>query len=219
MSSIPNPKPRTELTTRAAGYPKIETDDQMREAKSLLEVIEDVMGEIHDSFDEHIKAAHRAHKAILATRSGHLAPLDEAAKRLKRLLGDYRNMLNRQALERAKQARLEAEAERSRLAEQLRLEGVDAESARQVAAAEVVPEIPRADPVSASEAGVAIIERWRGRVTDVRKLCRHIAEGKAPVELVKVDEGAVNRWAAMMKGAARIGGVELWIEKTQRRVR
>lgn len=161
-----------------------------------------------------IQAAHDTWKKALAMLRRIDEPLEKAEKLLRMKLGAW-----------SEKVRLEAEAERRRLeAEQRRLqaeeaERVAAEAMKQGATEDEVeavmdqvmmapaPVIVHA-PVSPAVSGFYSRETWSAQVTDVKALCKAIADGTASVHFVEPNMTALNQMARAQKNTLNIAGVK-----------
>lgn len=62
-------------------------------------------------------------------------------------------------------------------------------------------------------AGVQIKDNWKGEVHDLLLLLEAILDGKAPINLIKVDETALNSIAKSLKGAVNYPGIRFYNDK------
>lgn len=110
----------------------------------------------------------------------------------------------------AEQERLRKEAERD--AKKLEKKG-DAEAAQAVR--DAVPVVTAAAPVAAPTklAGTVTREVWRGEVTDIKALCRAIADGHAPEDLVTVNQASLNKMATALKKLFKVPGCRAFSEE------
>lgn len=97
---------------------KITTPEQYNGAGNSLTGIKGLMKKIQDTFDPHIKRAFDAHRALVAERKAHEAPLIEAESILKRAMVEYNNEQERIRQEQERKAREQAEKEQAKLREQ-----------------------------------------------------------------------------------------------------
>lgn len=177
----------------------------LRETKAIREAIE-------QTFDPAIKAAHDAHKAVLAAKRRHLDPVDDAERHVKGLVGAYTTEQQRLARE----AQRAAEEERARLAraaeeERLRREAVNlypsTEDALPPPPPEEPPPAPPPLPIVPAAPGVQVRAKWVADVTDLAALVRAVATGAAPLHLLAADATALRKFAEATKGTASIPGV------------
>jgi hypothetical protein len=84
-------------------------------AKDSIRQIKERRSKIDATFDTHIKAAHAAHKALVATKKGFTDELDEAERIIKGKIGGYELEQRRIQAAAEQKAREEAEAERKKI--------------------------------------------------------------------------------------------------------
>ena len=58
-----------------------------------------------------------------------------------------------------------------------------------------------------------IKDNWKGEVHDLLLLLEAILDGKAPINLIKVDETALNSIAKSLKGAVNYPGIRFYNDK------
>jgi rRNA processing protein Gar1 len=169
---------------------------------------------VHELFDEHIADAHKLHKGLTEKRKKLLDPLDYYAGRL----GGAASMARRE-LARREQAVIEEEARRQRqeLEESAREAAAAAEAqGEKDLAAKIIERVavmpPPAAPTAAMRAGtgtgMSYLDTWRAEVVSIRDLCRAIADGKAPEDLVEPNMGRLNAIARALKGTMSVPGVQ-----------
>lgn len=248
----------TELTTPEQLSAQVEKSEIVAVARTMMvvnergvEVARDTIRQIKErrdkidaTFDPHIKAAHKAHKDLLATKKGFTDELDEAEKVIKRKIADHNLEEERKRKEEEEKARQEAErlklqaltnaqkkvqsalSKVTSLEEQitelqqmregevtdtereviereieilhLKIEGEKekAETAQQrayQATEAVIPAVASTPKVS----GVATKKVWNVLHIDSSKLISAIAAGKAPANIIKWDETAIKKAAAL----------------------
>ena len=64
--------------------------------------------------------------------------------------------------------------------------------------------------------GAAFVDKWSAELIDMGELIRAIADGKAPVTLVKVDQTALNQLARALKSALSVPGVRAVCQQDMR---
>lgn len=166
---------------------------------------------ITEEFAPMKEAAHKAHKAITAKEGEYLKPITEAESTLKASIIKWQD--EQEAIRRAEQARLEAESRAAAEEERKRRE----EEALQVAIAEGSDEVyvepapyvppPIAAPTYEKVTGLGITRRWGAEVTDIKKLCRAVADGVVPESYVLPNMPALNQRAQADKQALLLPGV------------
>lgn len=182
-------------------------------ASQMLIGIKGLRKQIDETFDGPIQKAFQAHRAIIDSKRKVEAPLIEAERIIKDGISAFE----------IEQRRIQQEAERKameeseRQAEQLRLE--NAVAAEQMgASAEVVEEIlespipvvpaPVAPTFQRAE-GISTRASYKAQVTDIKALCRAVAEGKASVECVMPNMPVLNGLARSLKSTMQIPGVRV----------
>lgn len=80
----------SDVTAKAAAF-IITTSAEENAAVEIIRVIRDLKKEIDITFDDAIKKAHEAHKAMLAGKKRHLDPLDAAEKQIREKIIRFQN--------------------------------------------------------------------------------------------------------------------------------
>jgi anion-transporting ArsA/GET3 family ATPase len=184
----------------------------------LWKAIGEMIKEVKDTFDPICEAAFRAHKAATAKRAKYLDPLQAAYKRVKALMADYDAEQERLRLE--EQRRLEEEARKAE-EERLLAEAIAAEEAakangatqEEAQAEQIISQpvyvppvlVPKATPKM--QGGPVFREIWSAQITDMKALCRAVADGKASPECVIGNMPVLNRMAGALKSTLNIPGV------------
>ena len=228
--AIPNdPKlvpARDELVQVAERLKVVDQTTYERAAAFLLD-LKAMLARVAQTFDPVVETAHAAHKAALAAKKEHSAPLLHSEALIKGRMAGWAQEQRRIA--QAEQERLEREAREKREAamreqraaeEKRRLEEAEALEfeGRQSEALEVL-EKPMPPPAPApivrkveapvpKVAGVQITERWSGEVWDLMELVKAIAAGKAPLGFVRASMPEINAWAGLTKGSQEIPGIK-----------
>jgi len=180
-------------------------------AGEMWKVIGDMMKEVSDTFDPIIAAAHTSHKKALEQKAKYFKPLDDARRNVKKLMSDYD--LEQERIRREEQRRLEEEA-RKREEERRLQEALNAEAAGDNEEAEAILDEPvRVAPVIVQRStpkmtgGPVYREVWSAEVTDIKALCRAVANGQASPECVMGNMPTLNRMATALKATLNIPGV------------
>ena len=184
----------------------------------MLIGIKGLRNEIADTFNEPIQKAFQAHRAIVALKKNVEAPLEDAERIIKGAVGAFHLEQQRIRQELERKAREEAE----RQAEQMRLDmAVQAEEmGADAAVVEEILETPipiapvAVAPTFTRAAGVSTRETWRAEVSDLKALCRAVADGQASLECVQPNMVALNGLARSLKGTMSIPGVRAVPETT-----
>lgn len=189
----------------------IRTADDYKQAAEFKITLSDWRKKIVEEFAPMKEAAHKAHKAITAKEGEYLKPITDAEATLKASIIKWQD--EQEAIRRAEQARLEAEARAAAEEERKRRE----EEALQAAIAEGTDDVyvepapyvppPIAAPTYEKVTGLGITRRWGAEVTDIKKLCRAVADGVVPESYVLPNQVALNQRAAADKQSLIIPGV------------
>jgi hypothetical protein len=189
------------------------TDQHSYDAAAEMVIgIKRLRKEVADSYDPVIQSAYKAHRAAVAAKKKIDGPLEEAEAILKGGLTKWNQAQERLRLEAERRAR----EEQWRMEQELRLARAT-ELADLGAPEEVVSDIldtrvempaPIAAPTFTKAEGVSSRETWRAEVFDVVALCKAIAEGKVPANLIEPNMPALNGMARALKEALNIPGVK-----------
>jgi hypothetical protein len=95
----------------------IATQQHVEAARDFIRTIKERRGKVDATFDVHIKAAHQAHKALVATKKTFTDDLDEAERIIKNKVGFYQLEQERLARIEQEKARKKAEAEQQKAIE------------------------------------------------------------------------------------------------------
>ena len=169
---------------------------------------------IGEMLDPPVKAAHTAHKEMVANRKKFLEP----AQRIERSYGHEMTRWTteqerlRLVAEAEQRAIAQAAAEEARLAEAVRMEDAgDKEGATRVLDAPIIPAPVMLPDVVPQVKGVTksrVI--WKGRVTDASLV---------PRDFLIPDQTEINKFAALYKGKRAMPGVEIYSETSRMGVR
>ena len=169
---------------------------------------------------EERKGMKRQWKALEALRKKTLKPFDDGRRGVQALFTPAldalkeaddimeRGMLDYRAAEqRAAQATASAEAERLRTEQEalatMAEQCGDPETAEDLRGQSV--HVPVAAPVAAD--GTWPVTRWTAEMTDIIALCKAVADGTAPAELVQLNQPAANRMASALRDAVSYPGL------------
>ena len=217
-----------EVSTRALTIPeqanavKIVDPDSYVRASGLWQDIRALRKQVSDTFTPIIQKAHAAHREALDRKAAVDAPLETAEKTVKKAMNAWDEEQER--IRQAEQRRLQEEArkreEEARLAAAIEAEkeGAKEEAEQILEAPAYVPPVvvPKATPKVAG--GPVFTTRWYASVTDIKALCRAVADGKASTEYVMGLEKdkvtgiigcpALNKIATALKGTMSVPGVQ-----------
>ncbi len=191
----------------------------------------EALGQIGKVFDPLIEAAKEAKRkadvvraAIVNQKDEFTKPWDTAKEHISRQLIAYKEEQDRKRREEEEQKRQEAikaemarrkAEEEARLAAAAELEAAGATEEAKALVEEAVQEsekpvevyIPPTETKKVEIGGGSFRETWRAEVTDIKKLCLAIAQGKASVNLVEANMPALNRLAVALHDQMNIPGV------------
>jgi len=221
------PQLATEDQTQANSLPQLATElvisDQAgyERAGSLLTSIKAIRKKIADTFDPHIKAAHDAHKRLIATKNEFDDPNAAAEKAVKGKLKGYIDEEERKA----RIAQIEADRKAKEADEAQRLAEAEAlEEAGESEAANEVLEAPPAPPpppkaAAPKAAGVSVRKVWSAGVVDGPAFLQAVVDGNANAKAVLNDEKvkkAINArltsLAKSLQGELEIPGVQVYCD-------
>lgn len=156
--------------------------------------------------------AYRAYDSLMDKFNQGEKPLKEAEDAVSMAIRRWDAQQTQLREERQRQAQLKAEEDaRVEAAKQAEFAEMAGASAQEVEAIASAPIAVVAAPVEATyERRVGATPRklsWKGRVTDMKKLCAAIGKGQAPVTFVEPNESAINSRANSDRNTMNIPGV------------
>jgi len=222
--------PIGKLITTTGRLKDVATNKDRDRAGAYLTRLHEVKKEITGHFKPFADALNKAHKAITGKRGLLVADIETEQTRLKRIIGDYDRA--EQARRDAEQARLNAELEVKRKAQQEKIKEAGEAEARELAAqgrdaeAEAVrdvaanePEIPKTEvivPDTKSKPSTSSLKEtmtWKFRVVDTDKVIAAVAARDAPSSVLMVNESVVRALVKAQKMAFNVPGIEAYEEK------
>jgi ribonucleotide monophosphatase NagD (HAD superfamily) len=176
-------------------------------AANLLKDIAAMKKQIREHHRPTIEAAYEAHKLAVAAEKRFLDPLTEADKTIRDAMGRWNQLQAVEKAEREEDAR-KADDER-RLAEAIKVEegGAAPETVNLVLDTPKPAPAPLT-PVTPTVEGVHERTTWHAEVTDLRELCKAVAEGNVSIEAVNPNMTFLNDRARMYKAGLSIPGVK-----------
>ena len=211
-----------ELAAEASGFLnasqtfKIATTEQYELAGDRLRGIKALRQKIAETFDQHIKRAHEAHKALVKEKSDAEAPLTAAEGIYKRAMLTFQQDQERRRQE--EQARAEEAARKER--EKLEAQAAKAEERGKVEKAETLRAVATtiATPVIASTtpkvSGISTRSTWRAEVTSKPDLIKAVAAGTVPMAALDPNDTFLNQQARSLKNELNYPGVKAVEEKS-----
>ena len=191
---------------RLGGIKVITNADDYKHAGEWWKAGRDMMAAIDNAYDSIIAAAHKAHKEAVAKKKYFYEPVEQATKRVKRLMADYD--AEQERIRKAEQLRLEAEA-RAREEERKLNEAIAVAATDPVQADAIMEETIIVAPVILPKStpkveGMVYREIWKFEITDA---------GKIPRQFMTPDEKAIGGVVRSLKGQTNIPGVRVYSEK------
>jgi len=207
------------LSTKVIDHASLELGNQLfLQADSALKAID-------DKLDPKRELAYRAYQEWLKLIKELKDPYLKAKAYLNGQIVDYKREQDRkrdEEQERLRQEALKAEAARRKEEEDRKTqEAADLEAAglqeeAQALVDEVIEDIgkpvevyvPPPETAKVKLDGASIRETWSAQVTDLRALCRAVADGKAPLAYIEANMTALNAQARSLKKELNIPGVK-----------
>ena len=202
------------LVVRADAF-VIESDIAYETAADFLRDCKAMQKDIREAFEEPVKKAHEAHKAMTGLRGKLLSPIEAADKRVKAKMAGWVEAKERAARE--EEQRRQAEARKAeedrRLAEaaQLEAQGRQQEADAALAAPVHVP-AQRVVAAPPKVEGTAVRKKYGAKVVDLDALVRAVAAGKVPLTLICPNQRALDSLAQAGPESFAIPGCELVTE-------
>lgn len=179
-------------------------------ACSLLQTIKSLRKSVFDKLDPLRKAAYDTYQRSLGLLKEADQPLETAEAAIKRVIASWDQEQQRIERERLRLAEEEArrQAEEERLANAVAVEetGASEEEVEAVLEIPVAPLRVTQQPAYQRAAGTSVSYRWSGEVTDIKALCRAIADGKVPTNFVTANVAAINKMACAQREMFNLPG-------------
>ena len=212
---------QTEANTLAAQARTIKVADNLSYmvAGEFVKGLKDLRGKITDYFKPLKEAAYKAHKAITQKEAGELAPIDEADRMVRQSISAY--LMAQEAIRKAEQERLEAEArvaaekEKERLLKQAVKADAKGDAAKSTELIEKAEQV-YVEPVFAASVVAKTSKIDNGSITtkkdiqveviDLKSLLQSILEGKAPLTVVEIKVNILKSWIKS-SGVKEVAGI------------
>lgn len=156
------------------------------------------------------EATNNAHKTAVAAEKKLLEPIQNAERIIKDAIGDWdreQQRLLQEEQRKLQEAQRKADEEaRLALAAEAEANGAPEETVDEILETTVVQPALVVQPTYQAARGVSTQQRWKAQVTDIKALCRAIADGKAAVTLVQANMPALNNMARAMRESFNIAG-------------
>jgi hypothetical protein len=186
----------------------IDDRPKYEKAGALLLGLKEIEREIDATFDPVIKSAYEAHRAAIAARDKHRAPIREAERIIKKKMVEFQTLEERRIRE--EEARLrelakrEEENERLKTAERLLAEGRAEEVISLLEGGLETPPVVLPDTPAPKIKGIVTREVWKFRIED---------PSKVPCEYHMIDEAKIRAVVRATEGKIEIPGVAIYMEK------
>jgi phage-related minor tail protein len=196
----------------------VKSSDQSLQAQECLRAIKSRAKKVEDFFAEMKQTAYDAWKSVVAKEKSFLDPLSTAESIIKRKVVAFQQEIERKQREEA--ARIEAQrAQEERLRKEELQRQADAAAAKGKAekaealrakAEEYVAPPVFVPPVVAQASGTAFKKTWKAEVTDLPAFLKAVAEGRAPLGVISINESALNAYAKGVKGTMAVPGLRFF---------
>lgn len=200
----------------------IKTPEDYKAVSDQVRLVKVLQGDADSTFDPTIKKYFEPYKFWLGIKKRiveRLELIEKVGKRAMITWNDEQEKIRkeeearrqREALgqEEKKKGQLLVRAEKA----DARGDTVKAEGLRAASDQVVVPTAPVESAIPVIQ-GQSIRDNWVGEVVDLAALVKAIAEGRASIGFLKVDQVAVNKQAKATKDTFKIDGVRFWNDKT-----
>ncbi|MDA8112094.1 MAG: hypothetical protein M0T83_06550 [Nitrospiraceae bacterium] len=209
-----------------ADHIKIMDADTFKEAAEFTLTLRAIKKEIDNTFDPIVKKAHEAHKEAVSQKKKVMEPVEQAQKVIDRKIGDFHaeeerkrkveeDRLRKEAEE---QARKEEEDRRLQEASRLEQEG-NSEMAEALLEAPIAPPVvvlPKVETQAPKVEGLSVSKVYKGEVLSLPQLVQAVAQGRAPIGLIEVNQTALNGMARALKEAFSVPGCRVVVESSVR---
>jgi hypothetical protein len=177
---------------------------------------------IEKEFKPNVENAFKTYKELKALMDKYCVPLKNAEQQIKNEMLVYSRKMEQIRKEAAEKAQKEAEEAAKKERERLEKEAEEAaakgnveefeEKKSQSEEVTVMDHMPITQPGPASPKGTSIKGKWMAEVTDFEELVKAVAEGKAPIDCIMVNQTYINQRARSDKKNLKIPGVRVWDE-------
>lgn len=187
----------------------IASGDDMVLADTRLVMWKELESQIHEAFDPIVEAAYKAHREATSQRKKYLDPIEEGRKILKPKMSAYIAEQERLRQEATRKAEEEArkQAEEDALNAAVTAEAMGAPDMAQAIIDQpvqyVAPVLPKATPKTTTTFRTV----YSAEVVDIKKLCKAVAEGRFPTDMILPNMTMLNKMASAMKESLNIDGV------------
>lgn len=194
---------------------RIVNNEQYVKAGEILLAIKQARKSVDETFDPVIAAAFRSHKEACNAKKKIESPIVEAEGIIKAEIGRY--MEEQERIRREEELKLQELARKHHedmaLQEAAALEDAGLrQEAEDAISNPVMPAIVLSNPVP-KVTGISSRESYYATVTDIKALCRAVADGRVPPMSVIANMTFLNNQARAMKGLMQYPGVTVQSKK------
>lgn len=176
--------------------------NELKEIKGKAKALEEKRKAITGPLD-------KAKKEVMDLFRGPLTTLEKAESAIKGAMLSYTNEQRRIAAEQQRELERTAQTERERIAAQAKqaAEAGDAALAATLETTAAVLTAPVAQAEPAKVSGIATRETWKAEVIDKAALVQHVAANLDLIDLLQIDQKALDSMARALKANLKIPGV------------
>lgn len=182
---------KSDLVSQANGL-EIKSEVDNLKATSLLAVIKKARKTIDETFKPMLDSAKATMNTIKQERGKFIDPLEEAEESLRERMSRFLIAEEKRRAELQKKA----DAKFQKSAEKAEAKGTPITVAPVIIA-----------PIQTAQ-GASISKRWFAEVTDLKALCRAVADGHLPIEYVQPNMVVLNKVAVALKEGFVVPGVK-----------
>jgi hypothetical protein len=210
---------RTQALAVSSSAGRVSITDQLSydaACSFLTGTLKPIAKQIEEYFNPDIARAHALHKSLNAKKNALLEPIEDAEMKVKRLIGTWT----------AEQRRIQDEAQRKAAEEQRKRDeeaklqtaieaeerGATEEEKQVILDTPVFSPPPVAAPTFTKAQGVSVKTRWKAQCDNLQALCKAIGEGKVPINLVEVNQSALNKMASIQEKTFNVPGCTAYPE-------
>jgi phage-related minor tail protein len=196
----------------------VKSPETSLQAQEFLKHIKTTAKRVYEKFHPPVEAAHAAWKAAKDLENFFMTPFEEAERIIKRKVVAFQQEIEQRQREEA--ARIEAQrAQEERLRKEELQRQADAAAAKGKAekaealrakAEEYVAPPVFVPPVVSQASGTAFKKTWKAEVTDLPAFLKAVAEGRAPLGVISINESALNAYAKGVKGTMAVPGLRFF---------
>jgi hypothetical protein len=158
-------------------------------------------------------AAHKAHREACLAEKRLLDPVQQAKLIVRKSIAIWNDEQERIRREEERQAIEAAAKEEEKLRQEMAKQAEELGASKETVEEILITPIPIPRPVIAATfrpaAGISNRVTYRAEVTDIRALCRAVADGKVSPLLVEANQSALNKLASAEKQTLNIPGVRV----------